>query len=197
LGKVKVEEVVLRSGARAGEAVLVTGWLGGGAAGLALLERRGAGLSNELKGVLERYLTPMPRVGEGRVIARSGRVTSMIDVSDGLSSDVGHICDESGVGVRLFADRLPLSGGVCLVAEVTGRAAWMLALQGGEDYELCLTVPPEAEEEVAARVEEETGTPVTCVGEILPRDEGRWVVLPDGSEIPLVARGWDHFGAGP
>ena len=196
LGKVRVEEVVLRSGARAGDAVLVTGWLGGGAAGLALLEVGGAGLSDEFKDVLERYLTPTPRVGEGRVIARSGRATSMMDLSDGLGSDVGHICDESGVGVRLFADRLPLSGGVGSVAEVTGRTDWMLGLEGGEDYELCLTVPPEAEEEVAARVEEETGTPVTCVGEILPREEGRWVVLPDGSEIPLVARGWDHFGSG-
>lgn len=194
LGKVKVEEVVLRSGARTGDAVLVTGWLGGGVAGLALLEGGAAGMTAEAKEVLEGHLIPTPRVREGRAIAMSGRATSMIDVSDGLSSDVGHICDQSRVGVRLFAERLPLSGGVRSVAEVTGRTDWMLALEGGEDYELCLTVPPEAVEEVAARVEEETGTPVTCVGEILPPDEGRWVVLPDGSEIPLVARGWDHFG---
>jgi len=196
LGKVKVEEVVLRSGARAGDVVLVTGSLGGGAAGLALLDRGEAGLSAEYKGVLEGHLVPTPRVKEGLAIARSGRATSMIDVSDGLSSDVGHICDESRVGVRLLAERLPLSSGVRSVAEVTGRTDWALALQGGEDYELCFTVPPEAEEEVAGRVAEEAGTPVTRIGEILPRDEGRWVVLPEGSEIPLVATGWDHFGGG-
>jgi thiamine-monophosphate kinase len=197
LGKVRVDEVVLRSGARAGDAVLVTGSLGAGVAGLAVLEERGAVRSEEWEEVLERYLTPRPRVREGRVIARSGRATSMIDVSDGLSSDVAHICDQSDVGVRLFADRLPVSGGVRSVAAVTGRTGWSLALEGGEDYELCLTLSPGAEREVAALVEEETGTPVTCVGEILAREEGRWVVLPDGSEIPLVARGWDHFHVGP
>ncbi len=196
LGKVKADEVVLRSGARAGDALLVTGSLGG-VAGLALLEQGEAGFSEEWEEVLERYLTPIPRVREGRVIASSGRATSMIDVSDGLSSDVAHICDQSGVGVRLFADHLPLSAGVRSVAAVTGRTGWSLALEGGEEYELCWTVPPGTEEEIAARVEEETGTPVTCVGEILPGEEGRWVVLPDGSEIPLLARGWDHFGGAP
>jgi thiamine-monophosphate kinase len=197
LGKVKADEVLLRSGARAGDVVLVTGSLGGGVAGLALLEQGEADLSEEWEEVLERYLTPIPRVREGRVIASSGKATSMIDVSDGLSSDVGHICDVSGVGVRLFAGRLPLSAGVRSVAAVTGRTGWSLALEGGEEYELCWTVPPGTEEQVTARVEEETGTAVTCVGEILPAEEGRWVVLPDGSEIPLVARGWDHFGSGP
>jgi thiamine-monophosphate kinase len=193
LGKVKAGEVVLRSGARAGDVVLVTGSLGGGVAGLALLEQGKAGLLEEWEEVLERYLTPIPRVREGRVIASSGRATSMIDVSDGLSSDVAHICDESGVGVRLFADRLPLSAGVRSVAAMTGRTGWSLALEGGEEYELCCTVPPGTEEEMAARVQEETGTPLTCVGEILPAEEGRWVVLPDGSQIPLVSSGWDHF----
>jgi thiamine-monophosphate kinase len=121
----------------------------------------------------------------------------MIDLSDGLSSDIGHICDQSWVGVRLFADRLPISGAARHVAEVTGREDWALALEGGEDYELCLTVPAGAEEEVAAQVQEQTGTQLTCVGEILKQEAGRWVVLPDGSEVPLTPGGWNHFASDP
>jgi thiamine-monophosphate kinase len=101
------------------------------------------------------------------------------------------------VGVRLFADRLPISGAVRSVAEVTGREDWALALRGGEDYELCLTVPAGAEEEVAVQVQRQTGTQLTCVGEILMQEAGRWVVLPDGSEVPLKPEGWNHFGSDP
>jgi thiamine-monophosphate kinase len=101
------------------------------------------------------------------------------------------------VGVRLFAERLPISSAVQGVAELIGREDWALALEGGEDYELCLTVPAGAEEEVVARVQEETGTQLTCVGEILQQEAGRWVVLPDGREIPLRPGGWDHFACDP
>lgn len=197
MGKVGVEEVVFRSGARPGDVVLVTGWLGEAAAGLALLRRGPGGIAEEWKHLLEAYLTPTPRVSEGRAVATSGRATSMIDLSDGLSSDVGHICDQSWVGVRLFAERLPISGAVQDFAEVTCREDWALALEGGEDYELCLTVPEGAEEEVAAQVQAQTGTQLTCVGEILKQEAGRWVVLPDGSEVPLRPGGWNHFASDP
>jgi thiamine-monophosphate kinase len=197
MGKVRVEEVVFRSGARPGDVVLVTGWLGDAAAGLALL-RHGTGDAREEWQLLrEAYLTPTARVSEGRAIATSGCATSMIDLSDGLSSDVGHICDQSWVGVRLFAERLPISHAARHVAAVSGREDWSLALEGGEDYELCLTVPAGAEEEVAAQVQEQTGTELTCVGEILKQEAGRWVVLPDGSEVPLKPEGWNHFGGDP
>jgi thiamine-monophosphate kinase len=177
MGKVRVEEVVFRSGARPGDMVLVTGWLGEAAAGLALLRGGRGDLAEEWKHLLEAYLTPTPR--------------------DGLSSDVGHICDQSWVGVRLFADRLPISGAVKDVARVASREDWALALEGGEDYELCLTVPAGAEEEVAAQVQEQTGTQLTCVGELLKQEAGRWVVLPDGSEVPLRPGGWNHFASDP
>jgi len=197
MGKVSVEEVVFRSGARPGDVVLVTGWLGEAAAGLSLLEAEPGGVAEEWKHLLEAYVTPTPRVSEGRAIAASRRATAMIDLSDGLSSDVGHICEQSWVGVRLFAERLPISNEVRRVAEASGREAWGLALEGGEDYELCLTVPAGAEEEVAAQVQGPTGTQLTCVGEILKQEAGRWIVLPDGGEVPLRPGGWDHFASGP
>lgn len=196
MGKVKVEEVLFRSGARPGDVVLVTGWLGEAAAGLSLLKGGPGGVAEEWKHLLEAYLTPTPRVSEGRAIAESGRATAMIDLSDGLSSDVGHICEQSWVGVRLFVERLPIADDVRHVAEANGREGWALALEGGEDYELCLTVPAGMEEELAAQVREQTGTQLTCVGEILKQEAGRWVVLLDGSEVPLRPGGWNHFASG-
>ncbi len=197
LGQVRREEALLRSGARAGDVVLVTGWLGESAAGLALVLQPDLGVeSEEAEQLLAAHFTPTPRIWEGRAIASRRRGTAMIDLSDGLSSDIGHICDESHVGVRLWAKSLPVSGATRRVAELTGRVDWAQALQGGEDYELCFTAPPEVQRELAAAVREATGTEVTSIGEVLPDEAGRWVQLPDGREIPLKPEGWDHFRVG-
>jgi thiamine-monophosphate kinase len=197
LGRVRREHLLLRSGAQPGDCVLVTGTLGDSAAGLALLQDPGLDLDAvHRQMLLARHFTPTPRLPESTVIARRGGATAMIDVSDGLSSDVGHICERSGVGVRLWVARLPLSPAARQVAGAIGRPFWELALEGGEDYELCFTAPPGAAEELAAAVERETGTPVTVVGEILA-DEDRWLVGEDGTEVPLQARGWQHFRRTP
>lgn len=194
LGQVRQEEILLRSGARVGDLVLVTGWLGDSAAGLALVRQPDLSVGKDgAERLLAAHFTPTPRVWEGRAIAERRRATAMIDLSDGLSSDIGHICDESGVGVRVWADRLPVSAAARRVAEVTGRVGWALALQGGEDYELCFTAPPEAQRELAAAVKKATGIEVTSVGEVLPEQAGRWIQLSDGGEIPLEGKGWDHF----
>ncbi len=197
LGQVRQEEALLRSGARAGDVVLVTGCLGESAAGLALVLQPDLGVEREeAEQLLAAHFTPTPRIWEGRAIASRRRATAMVDLSDGLSSDIGHICDESDVGVRVWAERLPVSGATRRVAELTGRVDWALALQGGEDYELCFTAPPEVERELVAAVREATGTEVTSIGEVLPDEAGRWVQLPDGREIPLKPEGWDHFRVG-
>ncbi|HHH40956.1 MAG TPA: thiamine-phosphate kinase [Chloroflexi bacterium] len=194
LGRVHRRHLLLRSGARPGDRVLVTGHLGGSAAGLhLLLDPDLAVAPSDREALLARHLTPTPRLPEAAIIARSGAATAMIDVSDGLSSDVGHICEQSRVGVRLWADRLPIAPATRRVAELLGRAPWRLALEGGEDYELCFTAPPEAAADLAAAVRRETGTPVAVVGEVLPAEEGRWLVLEDGRKRPLEAKGWEHF----
>jgi thiamine-monophosphate kinase len=195
LGRVPREHLLLRSGAHPGDRVLVTGHLGGSAAGLTLAlnpDLAVADADREL--LLDQYLTPVPRLSEAAVIAPAGLATAMIDVSDGLSSDIGHICDRSQVGVRLWAEYLPVAPATRRVAERVDKAAWQLALEESDDYELCFTAPPEAAEELAQAVEVETGTPVSVVGEVLASDEGRWLVLEDGTEISLKARGWEHFG---
>ena len=197
LGQVRQDELLLRSGARPGDLVLVTGWLGDSSAGLALVLNPDIAIGKgQREQLLAAHLTPTPRVREGRVIAERKQATAMLDLSDGLSSDIGHICDESSVGVRLWADRLPVSAAARHVADSIGQANWALALKGGEDYELCFTAPRGVAQDLAAAVEEATGTGVTPVGEILPEEEGRWVQLPDGREIPLRPEGWDHFRTG-
>ncbi|MFQ6001329.1 MAG: thiamine-phosphate kinase [Anaerolineae bacterium] len=192
LGEVEAEHLLLRSGARPGDKVLVTGSVGGSGAGLALLldptaERTG----EEAKRVLKAHLTPTPRLKEGRAIARSRLATSMIDVSDGTVSDVGHICEASGVGVRLWAHALPVSPATRAVAEALGKDPLEWALHSGEDYELLFTAPADKAEQLAVLVEDETTTPVTIIGEII--EEGMNLVLPDGESLPLEPKGWDHF----
>jgi thiamine-monophosphate kinase len=194
LGRVRRAHVLLRSGARPGDRVLVTGRLGDSAAGLQLLLHPEIEVPPSDREMLaERHFTPTPRLREAQVIARAGVATAAIDLSDGLSSDVGHICDRSAVGVRLWADRLPVSPATRRVAAARGREPWQLAIEGGEDYELCLTAPPASVEALAAAVERETGTPLSVVGEILAPERGRWLALEDGREVPLEAKGWQHW----
>lgn len=194
LGKVHKQEVLLRSGAHPGDLVLVTGYLGDAAAGRAVLEGLASSLGpEESRRLVATHLTPTPRLREGQVISRSRLATAMLDLSDGLGSDIGHLCDQSGVGVRLWADRLPVSPASRHVARSTQREEWVLALGGGEDYELCFTVPPDGRRSVAEAVERETGTHVTCVGEMLEREAGRRLVVPDGRDVPLQSVGWNHF----
>jgi thiamine-monophosphate kinase len=194
LGQVEPDHLLLRSGARPGDQVLVTGTLGDAAAGLALLLDPSLTVDEDhARRVTAAHLTPSPRVREGQAIARLRAATAMMDISDGLASDVGHLCDESGVGVRLWAARLPISPAARAVAQAAGRAPCHLALFGGEDYELLLTAPPEQVEALAAAVRQATETPLTVVGEIVPAAEGRVVILPEGRAVPLEAGGWDHF----
>ncbi len=190
-GRVPQGELLTRAGARPGDAVLVTGTLGGAAAGLWLREHPEADVPYR-DALLTRHLAPTPRVREGRAIAASRLATAMIDLSDGLGSDVLHVCDQSGVGVRVYVENLPLTPGVPHVANLSGRAPWELALYGGEDFELLFTAPPSAADALRERLAA-LGTAVTPVGEVLPPSEGRWLVLPDGRPVPLEGRGFTHF----
>ncbi len=194
LGEVEPDRLLRRSGARVGDRVLVTGTLGDSAAGLALLLNPGAACPDAHREfALRRHLTPTPRLWEGRAIARSGLATAAIDVSDGLASDVGHICEMSRVGVRLWADALPISDAARAIAGAVGADPLEWALFGGEDYELLFTAPADGAERLARWVQEETGTPVSIIGEVVPAEEGMSLVGADGFARPLRKGGWDHF----
>lgn len=184
IGEVSPRNLLLRSGAKVGDLVLVTGTLGDSAAGLKLLQNFQLNIpERDKKRLIFRHLTPTPRIKEGMIIGKSKKATSMIDISDGLSSDLGHICDESQVGVKLFTDKIPVYGSVKID----------LALNGGEDYELCFTVPAKYVSDISQKLKKETATNVTIVGEIIPFLQGRWLIDGAGKKLPLMAKGWDHF----
>jgi thiamine-monophosphate kinase len=195
MGSVRADHLLLRSGARVGDTVCVTGVLGDSAAGLALLQDPQVEVD---EGVRERllaaHLTPTPRLLEGRILASSGAVTAALDVSDGTLSDVGHICERSHVGVELWTARIPISEEARSAAQALGRDVLDFALRGGEDYQLLFTLPQPRVEEVRDRLSSDTGTPVAVIGQILPASAGLQVLLPDGSRAPAGRRGWDHFG---
>lgn len=183
-----------RSGARPGDAILVTGTLGASAAGLAVLEQRPGGLAPAVvEAVVRPHRLPTPRVAEARVIHASGWATAMIDLSDGLATDLGHIAAESLVGARIDTEALPLGNATREVARAVGADPLRWALSGGEDYELLFTAAADRAGELARRVTGQTGTPVHRIGEVRPAGEG--VRFLDGRGCPYaVEPGFDHFG---
>ena len=164
---------ITRSGARLGDAICVTGRLGGSLAG--------------------RHLEFTPRLEEALELVSACDVHAMIDLSDGLSTDLLHIAEASGVGVRIEAGRVPVSHAAEEVALSSGREPLWHALNDGEDYELLFTVSNTEAAELA-----ETGllgVPVTRVGTVTEVGEGCILVRADGTETELKSRGWEHFAS--
>ena len=191
----------LRSAARPGDAVAVTGSLGRSAAGLALLESGGARVAGLAPAVVDEltraHLRPVARVAEGRWLGAAAGVHAMMDLSDGLATDLAHVCRESGVSARVLVDRLPLAGATRTAALAVGRNPVDWAAGGGEDYELLVTFAPESADALARGLREATGTPLTVVGEIQPGSEPggtaiRWLAA--GGEPLAVGPGYEHFG---
>ncbi|MDQ7793518.1 MAG: thiamine-phosphate kinase [bacterium] len=186
LGEVEPGQAVTRAGARPGDLLLVTGDLGKGAAALAVLVRPGT--NPALAPAAGALLRPEPRVSQGRALAQAG-ATAMIDVSDGLAGDLGHLLERSGPGVaaRLWRDSLPVSEMTAAVARDCGQDPLAWVLTGGEDYELLAAVPPGR----AAEALKACGGMV--VGEIVPG--GGEIELEDaaGHREVIAAKGFDHF----
>jgi len=193
LGEAEKRRILTRSGAKPGDLLYVTGTPGDSGAGLELLNTRGKGQGARGKGnlnkLIEKHLRPVPRVAEGRQLALSGIVSAMIDVSDGLSSDLGHICEQSGVGAEVFAEYIPLSKEL-RSAKVLKQTPLEYAMTGGEDYELLFTSPVERERDILS-------LPVraTVIGAIT-RKQGMRMVTEQGECRPIAPGGYDHFRRG-
>jgi thiamine-monophosphate kinase len=186
VGAVPQGKALLRSGARVGDYLYVTGTLGGAAAGLARLAELAAGgsqpprIPKRLESLLAQHGYPQPRIAQGLWLRRNGKATAALDLSDGLSTDLAHICAESGVAAEVDAAALPVQTGTTLAQ----------ALHGGEDYELLFTARPDAR---LPRVV--AGLPLTKIGRIVRRGSGQAQVtlMTQQGAQPLEAHGWEHF----
>jgi len=186
VGAVRAELALKRSGARVGDAIYVTGRLGGAALGLELLAqnngkpRRAA--HPELETALGPHLYPQPRLEQGQTLSRRKLATAAMDLSDGLSMDLPRLCAESGVAAEVEAELIP-----CFPGATLGQA-----LHGGEDYELLFTARPGTRLPKAIG-----GVPLTRIGQVVARRKGRSVVslIREGHRTALAAGGWEHFGA--
>lgn len=189
-GLVPQGRALKRSGAKPGDWIYVTGTLGDSAAGLSLLQHKtriNDPVTHEV--LIKRHLRPMPRILQGQALR--DLASAAIDLSDGLVSDLGHILKASDVGARLNVDALPLSDVLKQHFEPEQALRW--ALGGGEDYELCFTVP-EINRGALDVALGHYGVPFTCVGQIAPQSEGL-VLLQDGKPTTIDLKGFDHFDA--
>lgn len=200
LGRVKKGEAVYRSGAKENDLLVVTGDLGSAYMGLQVLEREkqvflvNPNSQPDLEPysyIIERQLKPEARKDIPKLLKDLNvRPTSMIDISDGLSSEILHLCKNSGVGCNLFEDKIPLDPQMISVCEEFDLDSTTVALSGGEDYELLFTISIEDFEKIK-------GNPhLTVIGHMTRESEGKHLITRANTKIPLVARGWQAFEEG-
>jgi thiamine-monophosphate kinase len=203
LGETNKKNAITRAGAKPGDRIFVTGTLGDSAAGMEFLQLRagskglatsGQGHGSRVKGpaarenkLVQRHLRPIPRIEWGRTIALSGCASAMIDISDGLSSDLAHICELSGVGAVIDSQSLPVSASLLKTSEKLKTSLLRYVLSGGEDYELLFTVTPSKVKKLRS-----FNLPVTDVGTITTT--GRILMVDEhGAAKSLRPAGYDHF----
>lgn len=195
IGTVEKEQVVYRNGAKPTDLICVSGDLGAAYMGLQLMEREKAVFQGETEVqpdfagkeyLLERFLKPEARRDVVERLAKAGiRPTAMMDVSDGLSSELLHICSQSGTGCRVYEERIPIDYQTAVMAEEFNMNLSTCALNGGEDYELLFTVPLALHEQVS-QLED-----VKVIGHMTAPDLGCALITRDGNELELKAQGWN------
>ena len=182
VGQVPAGEAILRSGARPGDSIYVTGELGGAAAALYQLRESGRVAP---AAAARAYFYPVPRLAAGSLLRKRRLASAMIDLSDGLSTDLAHVCEESGVGAVISESSIPRAH-----TSPAATSTLHFALHGGEDYELLFTVPQ------GRRVPRTLGgVRLTRVGEII-REKKVWLMDSHGQRKALLPSGWEHFTSG-
>lgn len=180
VGEVKKSLLRLRSGARIGDLICVTGSLGGSAAGLNILHKK----KKDSK-YCKTHLEPKARLAEeGKLIAEFAH--AMIDISDGLSSEIKHICTESHVGAKVYCEKIPISKMTHSAARITSHDPYDMALYGGEDFEILFTLPEGSLKSLQSKFSD-----YTVIGEVM--DKRRGVYLSKAGQLQSLGGGYDHF----
>ena len=189
IGEVEAGKALRRNGAAEGDLVVVSGTIGDGALGLLAAEDKLSDLDPTHQEYLaDRYHLPEPRLALGQALV--GKATSCIDISDGLVADMAHITQESGLGAVIDWAKVPLSDAAEAALDSSGDLIETV-LTGGDDYELAFTLPAERRDDLV-KLAKKGGVPLTVIGEMVA-GEGVRVRTEDGSDMPLTARGWQHF----
>jgi thiamine-monophosphate kinase len=193
VGQVEKEKMVSRAGAIVGDALMVTGELGGSQAGLLALQPGKSALRNACPEAVARHLDPVPRVLEGRFLTENFEIHAMIDISDGLAAEVHHICDRSCVGASIRRDDIPIGAEVTRIAAELRTDALDLALAGGEDYELLFTVAEKDATAVQRDFEHRFELKCSRIGSIEKRAYGIQLLGEGGEYRSLAGAGFKHF----
>lgn len=192
VGDAREGQVLYRSGARPGEKIYLTGTVGDSSAGLNILKGQISPPQPLRDHFIRAHNEPQPLIETGKIIAQSRLATAMIDLSDGLISDLGHICQESGVGALLLSTRIPLSSELKKLANYEGLNALELALSGGEDYALLVTVPEKNAAKFEQVCREKNSSPLFLIGE-MQKEGGIRMMNEEGAVEKLGPKGFDHF----
>jgi thiamine-monophosphate kinase len=190
-GLVPTGEVLFRHTARAGDIIVLTGLTGMSRAGCEILIGSHASSGMSAASLIHAHLEPRPHLEEGRILAASGACTAAIDVSDGISSDLGHLCHDSGVGAVLYEDKIPVAEELTEIGTILGKHPLDWVLNGGEDYVLLAAVNP-GEIEALLKQAMAAGLQFYPIGEFVSGHKME-LVGPDGSIRELRPAGWDHF----
>ena len=200
IGEAEERSVIYRSGAVPGDYLCVTGHLGASIVGLKILQRekerylQTADVNRfhpnleSYKDAIEKHLMPKPRLDISNLLVQHAKVHAMIDISDGLASEIHHLCVNGNVGASVYEHNIPVEAVTQLIAQEFSRQPMEYALYGGEEYELLFTLP----EEEFAKIEDVTKD-VTVIGRITEKNKGIELVRENGEHEPLRFGGWDHF----
>ena len=196
-GQVHPEHVLSRQGAKNGHLIYVSGTLGDSAAGLAYLKTckrppQSSKLSKSINYIVQRHLHPTARIALGQLLAIQPYASSAMDLSDGLSGDLNHLCRHSKVGALIYSERIPISQHMNKYATRIGADPFHWALHGGEDYELLFTIPPQWRYELET-ISKKRRTPITQIGLIQPKRFGIRIEQSNGKQDKLIPSSYDHF----
>jgi thiamine-monophosphate kinase len=191
VGEIDKAHITLRSGAKPGDAICVTGCLGGAHVGRMALEQKANTEDYAFEHVKKKHLSPEARIKESRKLLQAISIHAMIDISDGLSTDLLHITDESRVTAHLLADKIPIDDETRRASAHFELDPVEVALKSGEEYELLFTI---SQKDVPKLDSVDIGIPVSVIGSIVQHGKNNLIAFPDGTTKPLYPTGFNHFG---